>query len=159
MLRNYSFDELPHRTTSADGTHVLGWYVESHREDRYDEDTDYQIKLFEVASETVVSSLSRGVHTKKDTGEDTGKEIESVKFQGKGNYEIVITYADRSKEVMKLRNRLDGEATPSEAGPNPVWAEFKARQREWLREDREAGIKRVQERKSQGGEGKGRKGE
>lgn len=102
MLRYHGFTSIPHRVTSADASHLLGWYLESHSEDRYDEETNYQITLFEVASEQPVSSLMRGVHIKNDMGEVTGKGVLSVDFLEKSNDTIVITYDDHSKEVVKL---------------------------------------------------------
>jgi hypothetical protein len=146
MERRHGFNSIPNRSTSADGSHVVGWYVSSHREDRYDDDTNYDILLFEVVSEQEVGALGRGVHIRNDTREVTGKEIVAVKFHDKSNDTVVITYADGTEEIAKFIDVLD---LPDRPGVHdPLWDDFVARTRKWNLEQRELGIKKVQERKA-----------
>src|SRR5579884_2380856 len=105
--RDNQLPEIPgdQRTRSADGSRVVGWYVSRSRDDRYDDETNYEIKIFDVATGEEESLLGRSHRIQRDTGEEDGKPIRSVGFSGESNDTVVITYSDGTQETVRMEAR------------------------------------------------------
>lgn len=94
------------RVYSPDRSRVVTSYVTRHRQDRFSDDTDFEVAVFDVASGEALRRETRSHSIRLDTGERVGLAVASVAF-GQTSKDIVITYVDDGVE----RERIDA-STP-----------------------------------------------
>lgn len=82
---------------SQDQQRAVTWHVSRHREDRFDEDTDFEIIVFDVSTKTAIKRLYRSHRYHHDTHAEEGKYIVAVTF-GLNLNEIIIHGHDDSMD-------------------------------------------------------------
>ena len=90
------------RAYNSDRSHVLGWYVARHDEDRYDEVTEYRVALFDAETEEELTFLVTSVHERADTGAKEGEHLESAAFDKSDEEIIVLRFADGSEQRRRV---------------------------------------------------------
>jgi hypothetical protein len=78
---------------SADRKRAATFYVSHHREDRYDDDTLYEIVVYDVAAEKEILVRHRAYNVSHYTQSEQGKPIDDVELSPDGKT-LVIKYED-----------------------------------------------------------------
>jgi hypothetical protein len=86
---------------SADGRRAAAWYVSRHREDRYDDDTNYQIVVWDAKTKEELKVFYRGYDVSHYTRSESGKPVVGIELSPDGR-QLVIQYADESTEKLPL---------------------------------------------------------
>jgi hypothetical protein len=86
---------------SADRRRAATVYIAREREDRYDDDTYYEIAVWDTGTKAALAVLSRSHRVSYYTGAESGKPPRDVELSPDGRT-LVIQYDDGSREEVKL---------------------------------------------------------
>jgi hypothetical protein len=86
---------------SADRKRAATFYVSHHREDRYDDDTLYEIVVYDVAAEKEILVECRAYNVSHYTQSEQGKPIDGVELSPDGKT-LVIKYDDGTAESVPV---------------------------------------------------------
>lgn len=108
------YDDVPpgELRLSPDGKRAAAWWVGRTREDRYDEDTVYEVAVWDVASKALLESYTRIHAVNHESGQERGKPLREVRFDPAGRLLLVMG---------------DGSVEPAERelDPEPPWKKRK----------------------------------
>ena len=94
------------RVTGPDGSHVAGWYVASTREDRVDETCVWHIAVFDAASQRLIRWWPHSVHSRHDTGEQTGSPVSSVSFSPSDPGVLIVAFEDGTTQRLAVNDPI-----------------------------------------------------
>ena len=111
-------DEIPaeRRRYSPDGKRVAACWVSREREDRYDEDTVWDIAVWDLASKQRLESYTRTCSVSHSSGQESGRPVRDVRFDSTGALRIV--FQDGSEEP--AREALPEPARHDPQHPSPL---------------------------------------
>lgn len=80
--REFDYEDIPdgEKVFSRDGRRAAAWYISRHREDRYDDDTDYAIVVWDTATHAPIARFSRMYYVSEYTGTTRGKPLAELLF-------------------------------------------------------------------------------
>lgn len=109
-FRDYDDVAEPDRAWSPGRTRWVTHYITRHREDLYDDDTDYRVAVFEVATKKELVSFDRSCEIRKRQDETSGAPVVGARF-GATDDDVIIEYEDGETEAVRIAATL---ALPSE---------------------------------------------
>ncbi len=94
----YDFDEIApkDRVYNAARTRMAAWWISGKKSDKFDDDTDYMIALWDVATKERLDWFARGRSVDLRDGTADGPKLKRVKF-GPGDT-LMLVYEDGSEE-------------------------------------------------------------
>jgi hypothetical protein len=92
------------RVGSPDGSRVAGWYLASTREDRVDETSIWHIAVFDAVSHRLIRWWPHSVHSRHDTGVQTGSPIASVAFVPSDPGVLLVAHEDGTTQRLELND-------------------------------------------------------
>ena len=101
MFREYGFVDLK-KIISPDGRKAASWYVSRQRSDRFDNDTDYEVVVFDVATKQKLDSWSYSYDISHMTRHESGKPVSGVGFTEDSSH-VIIKFGDGSEEREKIQ--------------------------------------------------------
>lgn len=92
------------RVTSPDGSRIAGWYLASTREDRFDETCIWHIAVFDAKSHRLIRWWPHSIHSRHDTGAQTGSPISSLKFAPSDPGLLIVSHEDGTTQRLEVNN-------------------------------------------------------
>jgi hypothetical protein len=108
--RSRDYGDIPdsRKIVSPDGTKALAWYVYRHNEDAYDDDTYWEIKVWDTRTGQEIASWMKLHAVSSATGSERGKPVASCRFASH-DAGIIIGYQDGSEEMERYSDDDDDE--------------------------------------------------
>jgi WD40 repeat protein len=101
------WEDLPNlpadqKNYSPDKKRLVVWFVARHREDRFDDDTDYEIAVWDVDQKKRIAKFMRFHKISNSSGNERGAPIDSVAFSPDGSEVIIVQDGKEQREKLTV---------------------------------------------------------
>ncbi|MCY3414978.1 MAG: hypothetical protein INQ03_25230 [Candidatus Heimdallarchaeota archaeon] len=103
MFRHYTYHDIAdkYKIFADDGTKAAYFYISRHRQDRFDDDTDYTIIVWDMTTKLPLDTFYRSDNVSMIGGYNEGNSLTSIKFV-EDNMALEIVFEDGTVEREQL---------------------------------------------------------